>query len=146
MFWKSKKKPTQIPKQALILKAYLASSTVLLGEKRSNPITKAGLQVFILGMADMLRHAEKLSWDQFIAVYRLVLAENDLLPAMEVDAFVSKVGELAARGGDVEKLIRQGAQSFRMYFVERDANAPIDLIGATMFAEKNPAGFASIVG
>lgn len=143
MFWK--KKPPQIPKQALILKAYLAVSIALLAEKRSNSLARAGMQVFILGMADMLRQAEKLSWEQFIAIYTLVLSENDLLPSIDVEVFVDRVGKLAATGNDIEKLIRQGAQSIHMYVVEHDVNAPMDLLGAVMFTEKNASSFAGIV-
>ena len=139
-----KKEDIPIPKQALILKAYLGGGMILMSEKLLNPIARAGLQVFILGMTDMLRQAESLSWEQFIAIYEATLSEYELLPSMPIKAFVDRVGQIASSNGDVEKVMRQGAQSIRMYVAERDANAPTDLIGAVIFAEKNASSFAEL--
>ena len=145
MFWKRKKtQPT--PKQALILKAYLSGSMIMLSDKLSSPAARLGLQVFILGMADMLRQVEKLSWEQFIAIYEATLSEHKLLPPMPIKNFVERIGERASSNGDVEKVMRQGAQSIQMYIAERDANAPIDLISAAHFAERNASSFTQIGG
>ena len=143
MFWK-RKKATPAPKQALILKAYLAVSMALLSDKLSDPVARAGLQVFVLGMTDMLRQAESLDWEQFNAIYETTLSENELLPSIPIEAFVQKVGKLASTNSDIEKVMRQGAKSIKMYVVERDANAPTDLIGAVLFAEKNASSFTEL--
>lgn len=143
MFWR-KKKTTPAPKQALILKAYLTVSMALLSDKLSNPVARAGIQVFILGMADMLRQAESLDWGQFIAIYEATLSDYELLPSMPADAFVQKVGEIASTNSDIGKVIRQGAQSISMYVAERDVNAPTDLLGAVLFAEKNASSFVDV--
>ena len=144
MFWRRKKTPPT-PKQALILKAYLSGSMIILSDKLSNPAVRLGLQVFILGMTDMLRQVENLSWEQFIAIYEATLSEHKLLPSMPVKIFVERIGERASSNGDVEKVMGQGAQSIQMYIAEHDAEAPIDLIGATDFAEKNASSFTQIV-
>jgi hypothetical protein len=143
MFWR-RKKTTPTPKQALILKAYLTVSMVLLQDKLSSPVARAGLQVFILGMTDMLRQAEGLGWEQFVAIYATTLSDYELLPSIPVEAFVKRVGEIASTNSDIEKVIRQGAQSISMYVAERDANAPTDLLGAVLFAEKNASSFADL--
>lgn len=143
MFWR-KKAPTT-PKQALILKAYLGVSMALLSDKLSSPVARAGLQVFVLGMTDMLRQAESIDWKQFVAIYEATLSEYKLLPSMPLEAFVEEVGQIASTNIDIEKVMRQGAQSIRMYVVERDANAPTDLFGAVLFAEKNAPSFAELM-
>ena len=143
MFWK--KKTSAAPKQALILKAYLSVSMALLSKKLSNPAARAGLQVFVLGMTDMLRQAENLGREQFIAIYDAVLSEHKLLPSMSVEEFVNRVGEVASKNSDIEKVMRQGAQSIRMYIAERDANAPTDLFGVVLFAEKNVSSFTELM-
>ena len=144
MFWKRKKTPPT-PKQAFILKAYLGGSMIMLSDRLSNPAVRLGLQVFILGMTDMLRQVEKLSWEQFIVIYEATLSEHKLLPSMPIKNFVEGIGERASSNGDVEKVMRQGAQSIQMYIAERDGKAPIDLIGAAHFAEKNASSFTQIV-
>ena len=37
-----------------------------------------------------------------------------------------------------------GAQSIEMYVVEKDANAPMDLLSVAVFAEKNAEKFSEI--
>lgn len=133
-------------KQAMLLQAYLRTSMPLASHKVSNPAVSAGLQVFILGMADMLRQAESLDWDQFITLYEATLSEYDLLPSMPIKAFVENVGRIASSNRDVEKVIKYGAQSIRMYAVERDANAPTDLVSAVLFFEKNAPSFTDLSG
>jgi hypothetical protein len=143
MFWRKKNQP-ETPKQAQILKAYLSSSLPLVLGKCSDPCVKAGVQVFILGMADMFRQSERLDWSQFIAVYTTSLSDYGLLPSKGIEAFIQEVGDVASRNEDVAKLMRYGAQSIRMYVVERDANAPTDLLSVALFAEKNGSSFKSI--
>lgn len=143
MFWR-KKRPAEIPKQAIVLKTYLATVMPLVAQKLSNPPARGGARVFILGMADMLRQTENLTWDQFVAVYEFNLAEAKLLPSETVGDFVSGVGQTASTSQDVAKLMRHGAQSISMYVGERDANAPTDLISAVMYAEKNASSFAEL--
>ena len=141
MFWKRK------PKQALILKTYLIAAMPLVSQRQlSNPGAKAGLQVFILGMADMFRQAEKLSWEEFVTIYESALAEFALLPSTPVSSFIDSIGRVASKNADVEKLMRYGAQSIKMWVAEHDANAPTDLISAAMFAEKNVASFSGLDG
>ena len=145
MVWKIKEtSPT--PKQALFLETYLSGSMIMLSDKLSNPAVRLGLQVFILGMTDMLRQTEKLSWEQFIAIYEATLSEHKLLPSMPIEDFVKRIGERASSNEDVAKVMRVGAQSIQMYIGERDANAPTDLMSAAIFAEKNASSFTQIVG
>ena len=145
MFWRRKKTPPT-SKQALILIAYLSGSMIILSDRLSNPAVRLGLQVFILGMTDMLRQVEELSWEQFIAIYEATLSEHKLLPSLPVKIFVERIGERASSNGDVEKVMGQGAQSIQMYIADKDAQAPIDLISAADFAEKNASSFTQIVG
>ena len=145
MFWK-KKKSTTTPRQTLILKAYLGSSMPLLSGKLSSPIARSGLQVFILGMMDMLRQAESLSLENFITIYEATLSEYKLLPSIPVKLFIEKVGEIAQNNADVAKVMRMGAQSIQMYVAEKDANAPTDILGTVAFAEKNSSSFTELSG
>ena len=140
MFW-GKKKQSETPKQTQILSAYLSTSVPLVIGRCSDPCVCAGVQVFILGMADMIRQTEKLDWSQFIAIYSDTLSSYRLLPSTGVEAFVQKVGSSAPYNEDVAKLMRYGAQSIRMYVGERDANAPADLISAVVFLEKQASSF-----
>lgn len=136
MFGRKKNHP-EAPKQAQLLKLYLSASMPLVLAKCSNPCVRVGVQVFILGMADMFRQAERLDWGQFVTIYSAALSEYDLLPPKGVEAFVEKVGATASNNADVAKLMRYGAQSIRMYVVERDAQAPTDLISVALFSEEN---------
>ena len=144
MFWKTKTTPPT-PKQALILKAYLSGSMALVSHMLSNPAVKAGLCVYILGMADMLRQSGKLSWEEFIAIYEATLSEYGLLPTMPVKNLVETIGRIASSNQDIDSLMRQGAQSIRTYIVDQDADAPSDLIGAAHFAEQAANSFSKIV-
>ena len=140
------KKTPEISKKAQILNVYLTGGMMLLSEKLSDPTSRAGLQVFILGMADMLRQAEKLSWEDFVAIYSSVLDEHNILPETPVEEFINKIGGIASTNDEVSRVMKQGAQSISMYVAEKDANAPTDLLGAVLFAEKNKSSFAEIHG
>ena len=133
-----------LPKQTAIVQAYLSTSMQIVSGKSSNPAVRAGLQVFILGMTDMLRQAENLTWDQFTALYQAALSEHDLLPSAPIESLVKNIGILAEKNAHVGKLLRYGAQSIRMYVVERDANAPTDLVSVVVFAEKNASSFTEL--
>lgn len=143
MFWRKKNIP-ELPQQAQILRAYLSSSLPLVLGKCSDPYVKSAVQVFILGMADMLRQAERLDHGQFVAVYAAALSDYDLLPSRDIKAFVQAVGDTASRNEDVAKLMSYGAQSIRMYVAERDADAPTDLLSVALFAEKNTSSFEDL--
>jgi len=145
MFWK-KKKSTTMPRQTLILNAYLSSSMPLLSGKLYSPIARSGLQIFILGMTDMLRQVESLSLDHFIAIYEATLSEYKLLPSIPVKLFIDKVGKIAPNNADVAKVMRMGAQSIQMFVAEKDANAPTDILGTVAFAEKKSSSFTELSG
>lgn len=145
MFWR-KKKQVEPPKQIAALQAYLSSSFPLVRGKVSNPHVRVAIQVFVLGMADMLRQAERLDWEQFIAVYSSALSDLALVPDMGAGAFVQAAGQAAQRNEAVQKLMSHGAQSIRMFVAERDADAPTDLIAAALFAEKNSDSLSELAG
>jgi hypothetical protein len=143
MFWK-KKTPT-VPKQALIVDAYLAVVVPLVAQKlSSNPSARGGARVFILGAVDMLRQAESLPWEQFLATYDAILSKCGLRPPGSIEDLVNAIGQAASDDEALEKVMRQGAQSLKMYFVDRDVNAPTDLLGAVMYAEKKESSFAGL--
>ena len=141
MFWRKK---TQPPKQAQILNVYLAGVMPLVVDKLSDPYAKAGIQVFIMGMADMLRQSEKLEWADFVAICHSVFKAHKLLPEKPIDEFVKLIGEIASTNDDVAKVMRVGAQSIQMYVAERDADAPLDLLSVTKFVERDESSFAEI--
>ncbi|WP_153022795.1 hypothetical protein [Rhodanobacter thiooxydans] len=116
-----------VPEHAQIIDLYLTTCLPLVREKFSDPSVKAGVQVFILGMVDMLRGVEELNWGQFVGAYGAILRSNDLVPSCGAEAFVQRVGSIAASTPNIEKLMRQGAQSIQMYVAKRDADAPTDL-------------------
>jgi DNA/RNA endonuclease YhcR with UshA esterase domain len=140
MFWKKKKK-VEIPKQALILQTYLSGCTVLIDGRTISPAAKAGIQVFVLGMTDMLRQAENLSWEECLAIYGSILSQYKILPSQPVDAFVDSIGGFVSSNENIAKVMRMGAQSITMYVSEHDANAPIDLLSVVPFAENNQDSF-----
>jgi len=131
-------------KQAQILNAYLVGGMTIISEKLSDADVRAGVQVFILGMADMLRQAENLSWPDFIAIYQSVLEEHKLLPTISVEDFMDNVGEAVSTNEDVAKLMRFGAQSIQMYVGERDAQAPTDLLSVPQFVEGGRSSFSQL--
>jgi len=135
---------SHMSQQAILLQSYLSASMPLVSRFMQNRPVKAGLQVFILGMADMLRQTESLSWDQFIAVYEMALSEYGLLPSIPIEAFVQSVGSLAASTPEVEKVIKYGAQSIRMYVSEHDVESSADLVSAAIFADRNASSFAKL--
>jgi hypothetical protein len=143
MFWK--KKTPKTPKWALVIQAYLSVNTTLLPERETNPVTKAAIQVFVLGMTDMLRQSEKLSTEEFLNIFSTVLSQQNLLPKGEIQEFVYRIAGLAGREEAIDNLLRQGAQSIMMYVVEKEANAPLDLLSAVKFAEKNASVFGELV-
>ncbi len=143
MFW-GKKSPPQKPSHTNVLGVYLSGVMPLVIPKCSDPCTKAGIQVFILGMADKLRQTEKLDWPQFISVFSGALSRYGLIPLQGADEFARKVGASAPNNKDIEKLMRYGAQSIQMFVHERDANAPSDLISTVVFLESNGASFSHL--
>jgi hypothetical protein len=82
-------------------------------EQDFNSNRKTWLQVHILGMTDMLRQAENLSWDQFSAIYEATLLEHNLLPSMPIEDFANGIGERASNNEDVAKVMRVGAESLQ---------------------------------
>jgi hypothetical protein len=143
MFWKKKK--TKTPKQALILQTYLAGSTLLLEGRTISPAAKAGIQVFILGMADKLRQAENLNWEEFIAVYSSTLSQYKILPSRPVAKFIDHIGSLASTDVTIAEVMKMGAQSITMYVSQRDADAPTDLLNVPPIAEQFKGSFERIV-
>jgi hypothetical protein len=144
MFWKKKKK-IEVPKQALVLQAYFAGSTVFMEGRSISPAGKSGLQVFILGMVDMLRQAENLSWEEFLEIYNFILSQHNILPRLPIEKFVDKVESLVSSDENVAKIMRVGAQSITMYMAENDANAPLDLLSVIPFAEDCQSSFDCII-
>ena len=94
MFWK-KKKSGKIPKKVMLLQTYLAGSTVLIPGRERSPAARAGIQVFILGMADMLRQVESLTWEEFLEIYKTILSQHNILPAIQIEKFVNSIGDIA---------------------------------------------------
>ena len=93
-------------------------------------------------MTDMLRQAENLSWDQFSAIYEATVLEHNLLPSMPIEDFANGIGERASNNEDDAKVMRVGAESLQRYIGESDPNAPTDLLGAAIFAEKHASSFS----
>ena len=138
--------PVQPSKKAALLNIYLTSGMAMLSisEKLSNPANRAGVQVFILGMADMVRQVEKLSLIDFVSIYGSVLREHNLLPRIPIEDFVKSVGSIASTNDEVAGVMRQGADSIRAYMAEQDADAPTDLLLAVSIVEKNESRFSEI--
>jgi len=141
MFWKRKAK---VPKQTQVLRAYLLSSMPLISGQLNNDAVKAGVRVHILGMADMLRQSEHLSWEEFIVVCREIFKENGILPVTSVEEYLEKIQKDISENEDVAKVMRIGAQSIQMFVAERDAQAPMDLISVPQFVKNTESSFKGI--
>jgi hypothetical protein len=133
-----------MPKQGQILIGYLVGGMALISRKLSDDNVKAGVQVFIIGMADMLRQAQQLSWSDFTAICQFVFEEYKLLPTIPIEEFINHVSEDVSTNDDVAKVMRFGAQSIQMYLGERDAQAPIDLLMVPEFVEQAKSSFSHI--
>jgi len=144
MFWRKKDK-VEAPKQIAIIRAYLSASFPLVRGKVANPSVRVAVQVFVLGMADMMRQAENLTYEQFVVIYSSILSEIGLSPAMGAASFIQLVGETAQRNESVRKLVAHGAQSVRCFVAQRDTDAPTDLIEAVLFGEKNAHALLELV-
>jgi len=132
------------PDRGEILRFYLAAVLPLVSQQFQVPHVRVAAQVFILGMADMLRQAEDVAWDQFIDIYESTLRYYSLLPESGAEAFVRDVGEAATQRQEIGQLMHQGAQSIMMYVSERDANAPNDLLGVPLYAQKYASAFTEL--
>ena len=144
MIWKKKKDPP-ITDYIFLLKNYVTSSTIMMSNKLSNPVVRAGIQVHILGMTGMLKQAEHLNWDDFLSVYKTILIEFNLLPTVSISDFVNTVGQIASNNQDIEKIMRLGGQSMQRYIAKRDTNAPTDLLSVVFFSEKNSSRFDELI-
>lgn len=140
MFWKKKKEPHE-SKHILLIETHLSGGMLLIKDKLANPATKYAVQIFILGMADMLRQAEDLSWDEYISICGSLFKNHHLSPSQGIERFIEKVVQDVGTNEGVAKIMRYGAQSIEMYVVEKNANAPMDLLSVAVFAEKNGSIF-----
>ncbi|MBD3648640.1 MAG: hypothetical protein HUJ31_14575 [Pseudomonadales bacterium] len=143
MFWRKRKK--EIDASVKLLDLYLAGSTVFFPGRERTPSESAAVQVFMLGMADMQRQVKDTSWDNFLEIYKSILAKYGLAPRIATGRFVDVIGNVASKDEIVERVMILGAQSIARWVGERDANAPIDLIGATKFAQDHPDSFIEVV-
>lgn len=143
MFWKKKTESNE-SKHVLLIETHLSGGMPLIMGKLANPATKIAVQIFILGMADKLRQAESLSWDEYISICESLFKNHNLTPSNGTENFIEKVAQEVSANEEVAKIMRYGAQSIEMYVVERDANAPMDLVSVAMFAEKNASKFSEI--
>lgn len=136
MFWK-KKKELNDSKHVLLIKTHLSGGMPLIADKLAEPAIKFAVQIFILGMADMLRQAENLAWDEYVSICGSLFNSYNLEPSEGINEFIEKVVQEVSENEEVARLMRYGAQSIEMYVVEKDANAPLDLLSVAVFAEKN---------
>lgn len=143
MFWK-KKKETNNSMHVLLIETHLSGGMPLIKGKLTNPSTRIAVQIFILGMADMLRQADNLPWEEYISICKSLFQNHNLIPPMGVEEFIEIVSQKVGANEEVAKIMRYGAQSIEMYFVEKDANAPMDLLSVAVFAEKNADNFSGI--
>lgn len=138
--------PSELPKSVTFLYTYLACGTVTISLESLSKVERSALQVFILGMTDMLRQTEDLSWSQFIDLYKDLLTKYKLSPSTPIENFIGKIENSTSKNKDVEAILKEGAESIRRFLVERDAEAPIDLMRAKLFASKNPSSFSELNG
>lgn len=141
MFWKKRKESNE-SKHILLIEAHLSGGMPLVKDKLANSATKYAIQIFILGMADMLRQAEDLSWDEYISICRSLFKNHDISPPNGVEGFIEKAVQEIGTNEEMAKIMRYGAQSIEMYVVEKDANAPMDLLSVAVFAEKYASKFS----
>ena len=143
MFWKKRKVANNL-KHVLLIETHLSDGMPLIKSKLANPSTRIAVQIFILGMVDMLRQAENLPWEEYISICKSLFQNHNLTPPMGVEDFIENVARKVSTNEEVAKLMRYGAQSIEMYVVEKDANAPMDLLSVAVFSEKNAEKFSEI--
>lgn len=143
MFWKKKKEANK-SKHVLLIETHLSGGMPLIKGKLANPSTRIAVQIFILGMVDMLRQAENLPWEEYISICKSLFQNHNIIPPVGVEDFIEKVAGKVSENEEIAKLMRYGAQSIEMYVVEKDANAPMDLLSVAVFAEKNAEMFSEI--
>ena len=125
---------------------YLLGADPLIWGKRSSTFARVGAQIFILGMADMERSVESLSFDEFVANYGSLLAKHDLSPSVPISEFADAVAQAASENAEVANLMREGAMSIKSYIIEKNAEAVGDLARAVHYAEMNKPVFESLTG
>jgi hypothetical protein len=127
-----------LAKHSALLSLYLAGALPLLRQTRiGSPGVQTACQLFVLGMADMIRHVNKLNASQFLALLQTVLADHQLAPQLSTERFVDLAGKAARKFSGVDQIIREGANSIRGYVANRDMDAPADLLRVAVYAEKN---------
>jgi len=142
MFWK--KQAPRISGPTKLLQIYL-SSVPFFSTTELNPASKAAVQVFILGMVDMLRQKEKLSSEEFLSINEESLSHVGLLPDMSIQQFVDHIGKVASSENVIEEMLAFGAQSIRMFVTESDPEAPIDVLMAIKSVETNAKPFSLVI-
>jgi len=107
MFWK-RKKETNASKHILLIEAHLSGGMPLVVDKLANTATKTAIQIFILGMVDMLRQAENLSWDEYVSICRTLFDNHNLPPSNGIEGFIEKVIQIVSTNEDVARIMRYG--------------------------------------
>lgn len=124
-------------KYVLSIEAHLSAGIPLIIEKLSNPAIKFGIQIFILGMADMFRQVENLSWKEYVSICKALFKNHNLISSDKVEDFIEQIIHEVRTNHDVAKIMEYGAQSIEMYIAKNDANAPMDILSVAKFAEKH---------
>ena len=143
MFWRKNSKSNE-SKEIQLIEAHLSVGMRLIQEKLTNSAIKSAVQIFILGMADKLRQAGNLPWEEYVSICQSLFAKHDIVPPNGVEAFIEKVAEIVGTNEEVARIMRYGAQSIEMYVLKNDADAWMDIVSVTVFAKENENEFYGI--
>lgn len=144
MFWKKKKKSPE-SKHVALIDTHLSGGMPMIQDELASPATRVAVQIFILGMADMVRETESLLWDEYVLMCENIFENHDIAPSEGAKKFIEKVARAVGEKEEVAKLLRFGTQSIEMYVSEGDANAPTDLLSIPIFAQNNASKLSGII-
>jgi len=129
-----------LEKQRALVDLYLVGALLPLREmdSLSRPVVRTACQLFVLGAVDIVRSVNKLEWAQFIVLLDRVLLDQQLaFPEESTARFVERAGDAARASSVVADIIDEGAKSLRSWVAHRDAEAPLDMMRMTLYAQKH---------
>mgnify|MGYP001137687506 CR=1 FL=1 len=114
-------------KYEILLFAFLDSATAPLTRKKLDSHLKITMaQFFYLGVVDFLRQAENLDERTFLVLIARVFERYAIPLNMPVQQFLESVTRNIEENPTLEQFMTAGAESFKRFWVEEDATAPIE--------------------
>jgi hypothetical protein len=138
-----------LEKQRSLVDLYLVGALLPLrvSDSLSKPVVRAACQLFVLGLVDMVRSANKMERVPFVALLDRVLVDHHIAISGEsTERFVERAGAAARASSVVADIISEGAKSLRFWVADRDAEAPFDMMRMALYAQEHANQLRDVMG